>query len=132
MECHRILARPASARRTVSSSGASKTSPAGMIARAKATRVWSSAGENLLGRVGGELQDLAACSDGATDLEEKAMLGFVEVRAPEKEVVAIRAKLEALLKELQKPADRKHDEKGLQRYRLMFGYYPLVKPPTAD
>jgi DNA-binding transcriptional ArsR family regulator len=86
---------------------------------------------NLLEKAESELQDLAACSAGAPDLEEKAMLSFVEVRAPEKEVLAIRAKLDALLNDLQKLADTDHVEKDAQRYRLMLGYYPLMKPPAA-
>jgi hypothetical protein len=46
-------------------------------------------------------------------------------------VLAIRAKLDALLNDLQKLADTDHVEKDAQRYRLMLGYYPLMKPPAA-
>lgn len=87
---------------------------------------------NLLGKAGSELQDLAACSDGVPDLEEKAILSFVEIRAPEKEVLAIRARLDALLKHLVELAAADQEEKDAQRYRLMLGYYPLMKPPAAE
>ena len=85
----------------------------------------------LLAKTGSELQDLAACSGGASNIEEKAILTFVEVRAPEKEILAIRKKLDALLKDLQKMAKRDHEDPGSPRYRLMLAYYPLMKPPAA-
>ncbi len=86
---------------------------------------------NLLGRAGSELQVLAAHSSAPSELEEKAILTFVEVRAPEQEILAIRKKLDALLKDLQKLAEFDHDDPGTPRYRLMLAYYPLIRPPAA-
>ena len=86
---------------------------------------------NLLERAGSELQELAAQGSGLSELEEKAILMFVEVQAPEKTIIAIRKRLDALLKDLQKLAEFDHDDPGTPRYRLMLAYYPLIKPPAA-
>lgn len=86
---------------------------------------------NLLGKAGHELQELAACSDGMPNLKEEAILGFVEVRAREKEIQAIKAKIDALVKDLQRHAGRDRSAKDVRRYRLILGYYPLIDPRSA-
>jgi DNA-binding transcriptional ArsR family regulator len=82
---------------------------------------------NLLGRVGDELRDLAAGCGGAGDLEKQAILSFVEVRAPEAEILALRRKLERLLKDLLKLAGAEGGGREGPRYRLLLGYYPIPK-----
>lgn len=87
---------------------------------------------NLLGKAANELQQLAACCDGKDDLGEKVVLSFVEVRGPQQEVAALRQKLKTLLEDLQRLAASDRGKGELQCYRLMLGYYPLVKPPSAS
>lgn len=86
---------------------------------------------NLLGKAGSELEDLAACGQTVSDLEEKAILGWFEIRAPEKEIQEARAKLDAFLQNLRNLADCDYDGKDAQRYRLMLAYYPLLKPSSG-
>jgi DNA-binding transcriptional ArsR family regulator len=104
-------------------------SPAG---RPEASGSIGKAIDGMLDQTGNELRSLIASEGGASGLEEKGFVGFLEVHAPERDMKKLRADIERLVKGLQE--DRRAPARGGKpagpdrRYRLTITLFPLDLP----
>jgi DNA-binding transcriptional ArsR family regulator len=86
--------------------------------------------DGMLDQTGTELRALLASGSGARGIQEKGLVSFVEVRAPERDMEKLRASIERLVKGLQddRPARAARGGKPAgpdRRYRLSIVFFPL-------
>src|SRR5262245_1943518 len=97
--------------------------------RSEATDSIGKAVEGMLDQTASELRALLASASGARGLEEKGLVGFLEVRAPERDIKKLRAAIERLVKGLQDDPARtaRGGEPAApdRRYRLTITLFPL-------
>jgi DNA-binding transcriptional ArsR family regulator len=86
----------------------------------------------ILAQTGEELRRLAGSGDAASVFEREALLGYLEIAAPARELLKFRDRLMRLLESAKKLAGRRPraGEKSL-RYRLTLACFPLEDAATA-
>lgn len=87
----------------------------------------------MFDQTGAELNALIASGHGSKEMQEEGLVGFLEVRAPERDMKKLRARLESLTTGLEKS----HAKRGSaprrgagpdRRYRLSIAFFPLDLP----
>lgn len=83
----------------------------------------------MLDQTRSELNVLIGSGGGGSEVREEGLFGFLEVRAPERDMKKLRARIDGLVKGLQK------EQKGAprasepdRRYRLSIAFFPLDLP----
>jgi DNA-binding transcriptional ArsR family regulator len=71
-----------------------------------------------------ELRRLTAAGH-ASDLEERGIVSYLEVRGSAAEIGRLRRRLESIVSETSKPADPARSGEKTQRYRLTLAFFPL-------
>ena len=87
----------------------------------------------MLDQTRSELNSLIASGTGSHEVEGEGFFGFLEVRAPERDMKKLRARIESLVASLQEEQKKgtstaTHSGEGERRYRLSIAFFPVDLP----
>lgn len=78
-----------------------------------------------------EMLQLLSSAEGADAIQEEGILSYLEVQASEKAILAMRAKMDKLIKEAAAETTSAGGKQERRRYRLTLAFFPLDRTPGA-